>query len=347
MKNKTSLIVSISNMNDLNKITKETKYINLDITNPNYDVIKHFIKNGMSFMYSDIIELVPGYNYVSYDDFVKAENIIDAIYVNMPNNLNKLEIAKYLYVSIVKYVSFDINMDQNKSELYNLSLISTVNNLWGSLSLGRVSDVSASKIFYYLCRRLDIDISIVTYENEQKALTKLIINNQVLIADLYEDIPFIKCNMKTKYFATYNDDVSLDKKIKYLKNRYNDYYIDKELKDIDYTKEDCIYIILNKTEKIINIDTIKPVELSIIYKYIFNKYCPNYNIKINNLFLNNSNKLHFIMISYNNNHYSYNYKKKNFVKVSEEDILNSISDGKIGLYHDEYIPNINNKVNLY
>lgn len=347
MKNKSSLIVSISSMDDLNKITKETKYINLDITNPNYDVIAYFIKHGMSYMYSDLIDEVPGYNYVSYDDFIKAENIIDAIYANIPNDLNTLEIAKYLYVSIVKYVSLDINMDQDKNELYNLPLYSTVNNLWGSLSLGCVSDVSVSKIYYYLCRRLEIDISIIISENEKRAFTKLVINNQVLLTDLYEDIPFIECNMKTRFFATYNDDILLDKKIKYIKNKYNDYSVDKVLKDIDYTKEDCIYSILNKTERIINVDMIKPVELGIIYKYIFDKYCPNYNVKINNLFLNDDNKLHFIMISYNDDHYSYNYKKKIFVKISDEDLLNSISIGKIGLYNDEYIPNISNKVNLY
>ena len=346
MKNKSSLIVSISNINDLNKITKQTKYINLDITNPNYDITNYFIKHGMSFMYSDIIDGVPGYNYVNYDDFVKAENIIDVIYANMPNNLNKLEVAKYLYISIVKYVSFDINIDQKKSELYNLSLISTVNNLWGSLAIGRVSDVSISKIYYYLCRRLDIDISLVVSDDNKLALTKLIINNQVLLTDLYEDLPFIKCNMKTRHFATYNDDIVLDKKIKYIKNKYNDYYIDKALKDVDYTKKECIYTILNKTEKIIDVDVIKPVELGIIYKYIFDKYCPNYNVKINNLFLNSSDKLHFIMISYNDNHYSYNYKKKNYVKISEEDILNSIFLGKIGIYHDENIPNIGNKMHL-
>ena len=35
-------------------------------------------------------------------------------------------------------------------------------------------------------------------------------------------------------------------------------------------------------EPILNIENLKPYELSIIYKYIFNTYCPNYNIKINN-----------------------------------------------------------------
>ena len=82
--------------------------------------------------------------------------------------------------------------------------------------------------------------------------------------------------------------------------------------------------------------------MSIIYKYIFDKYCPNYNIKINNLYLNEREKKHFIMISYNESHYSYNYKKKTFVEVTEEDIISNLEIGKIGLYKQENIPNISN-----
>ena len=121
MKNKHSLIVSISNINDLDKITKDTKYINLNITNPDNEVIEYFIKHGLPYMFSDLIMSTSGYNYVGYEEFVKAENIIDAIYEDMPKNLNELEIAKYLYVTICKYVSLDINTDQNKTETYNSS----------------------------------------------------------------------------------------------------------------------------------------------------------------------------------------------------------------------------------
>ncbi len=346
MKNTSSLIVSISTFKDIDNITNETKYINLDITNPSYDVISYFINNGHKYMYSDLTESVKGYNYVPYDDFVKAENLIDLIYANMPHNLSQIEVAKYLYISVAKYLSFDINGDTSKSEIYNLSLMSKVNNLWGSLSLGRTNDISTSKIYYYLCRRLDISSSILIDEDNKKAFTKLKINGQVLLTDLFEDIPFIKASMQTRYFSIYNDDIEIDKKIKYLKNKYNDYYIDKALKDIDYTKEECVWYILNKTEKIIDIDAIKPVELSIIYKYIFDKYCPNYNIKINNLYLNTHNKKHFIIISYNDSHYSYNYKQQTFTKVATEDIIENINEGKIGLYLNEFIPNINNYLNV-
>ena len=341
MKNKQSLVVTISNKSDLKKITKDTKYINIDISNVTYEVISYFMENGKNYLYSDMINDVKGYIYVSHEEFLKAENIIEMIYINMPNNLTKLEMAKYLYISIAKCVSFDINVDTNKNELCNLSLMNIVNNLWGSLSLGRVTDISASKIYYYLCKRLDIDISLVMNEETKEALNKLQINNQVLIVGLFNDIPYIQVNMQTRHFGTYNDEFELDKKIKYIKNKYNDFYIHKSLKDIDYTKEDCVQCILYKTQKLLDIASIKPVELSIIYENIFNTYCPNYNIKINNLYLNNKYREHFIIISYNENLYSYNYIKKTFVKVNNHEILNDLNIGKIGLYQNEYIPNIN------
>ena len=152
--------------------------------------------------------------------------------------------------------------------------------------------------------------------------------------------------MKTKYFTPYNEDIDLDKKIKYIKHKYIDAEIDKSLKNIDYTKEDCVEDILYKTQNIIDIENIKPVELSIIYEYLFKEYCPNYSIKINNLFLNNDEKNHFIMISYNNDHYSYNYKKKSFVKVTDLDLIDNITSGKIGLYLNEIIPNIKLNLNI-
>ena len=344
MKNTHSLVVSVSTMKDIDKIKEDTKYININITDCNHDVIDYFIKNGTEYLYSDIIDNVKGYVYVSHEEFVKAETLISNIYVDMPNDLNKLECARYLYTSIAKYVFFDINIIPEKNETYSFSLTSNINNLWGSLALGRVTTTSAAKIFYYLCRRLDIDSSVEIDANTKEVYNKLAIDNLVLNVDLFKDIPYIQVKMPTRYFTPYNNDIELDKKIKYIKNKYSDLLIDKSLKDIDYTKENCVGDILYKTQKILDIENIKPVELSIIYEYLFSKYCPNYNIKINNLFLNNGGKFHFIMISYNNQHYSYNYKRQSFVKVNDNDILDNIKTGKIGLYLDEFIPNI--KINL-
>lgn len=338
MKNNHNIVVSISKIEDIDLLTENTKYINVDLDNCDHDIINYFLKNGENYLYSEIIENNPGYIYVDYDTFYKGETIINNIYANMPNNLSKLEIARYLYINIAKYVYFDINITEEKNEKYNFFLTSSINNLWGSITSGRVTNKSVAKIYYYLCKRLDIDITIECINSE--IYNKIIIDKHILNTNLFKDIPYIKANFITKYFNPYNNDISLDKKIKYIKNKYNDSLIDKSLKNIDYIDENCIEDILYKTQTIIDIDNIKPVELSIIYEDIFKKYCPNYNIKINNLYLNDNNQYHFIMISYNNKHYSYNYKQKTFIKINDFDIIDNISNGKIGLYMDELIPNI-------
>lgn len=345
MKNNRSLVVTVSSIEDLDKIKENTKYINLDITNITHDVIEYFKEYGEAYLYSDMIDNTLGYIYVSYDNFVKAENIINMIYANMPNDLTKLETARYLYIALAKCVYFDINLNQTKNEIFALDLINSVNNLWGALSLGRITDISAAKIYYYLCKRLDIDASLIANYETKTAENKLKINKQVLLVDLFEDIPYIQASMRTHHFASYNDDATIDKKIKYIKSKYTDEVLDKSLKNINYISEKCLEDILNKTVKLISPEKIKPVELSIIYKSIFDKYCPNYDIKINNLYLVDKIKKHFIMISYNGCHYSYNYKQKRFIKVDDIDILNNLKIGKIGLYRDEFIPNIKINVN--
>lgn len=344
MKNNKSLLVSVSSMVDIKKISKNTKYINIDISNCGQDVIDYFLKNGKNYLYSEIIDDSKGYIYVGFEEFFKAENIITNIYIGMPNDLSKLEIARYLYTSVAKYIFFDINVSPEKNETYNFSLISNINNLWGSLSNGRVSDIGCAKIYYYLCKRMGLDISYLVNEHTKEAYNRLIIDNLILNVDLFNDIPYLQVGMMTKFFTPYNSDIDLDRKILYIKNKYTDYFLDRSLKNIDYTRENCIQDILNKTQNILDIDNVKPVELSIIYGDLFSRYCPNYDVKINNLYLNSNEKSHFIMISYNNDHYSYNYKKRCFVKVNDFDLIDNINNGKIGVYLNEFIPNI--KVNL-
>jgi hypothetical protein len=227
-------------------------------------------------------------------------------------------------------------MDTSKNEVCNISMLNNIDNIWGSLFLGKVNDNIITKIYYYLCKRVGIDIKILNKENV------INIDNKIFNVVLYNDLPFIQTKMKTRYFGPYNDDVSIDKKIKYIKDKYTDYYLDKALKNIDYTSDDAVWYILDKTKKIIGVDNVRPNELKVIYDYIFKTYSPNTSIKINDLFLNKSDKLHFIMISYNSNHYSYNYRKKAFIKVSNDDILDNINANKIGLYLHEVIPNIDN-----
>ena len=138
-------------------------------------------------------------------------------------------------------------------------------------------------------------------------------------------------------YKTACDNKDIDKKIFYIKNSYTNEIIDNELRGLDYTKDNMLSDILGVLERSINISDVGVIELAKICKDIFDKYTPNYDIRINNLFLLDSDesKEHFIVISYDNSFYSYNYNKQCFIKISYDVITKNIKDNKIGIYKGE------------
>ena len=344
MKDKSPIIMSISTMEDIEKLKKTNtiKYINLDITNPNLEVIDYLIENGQSYSYSDMIDGKNGYIYVSYEIFKESELLILDIIKGIPTSLNKLEIARYLYITLGKIVGYDINILPDKNETFNLKIINTINNIWGCLYNLKGTNASFTKIYSYLCHLMEIDCNLTATSNSGYLKNILTIDNQNIITDITQDIPFIQASFKTKYFLGYNDNIELDKKIKYIKDNYSEIKIENTLKNIKNDNDDQIKEILLKTQNIINANDMKPIELGIIYDLIFQKYCPNYNISINNLFINGiyDNKEHFILISNNNKYYSYNYNRTSFVELSYDEIIKNIENKKIGIYLNEKIPTI-------
>lgn len=331
-------------MDDIKRLNEleSVKYINLDITNPNLEVIYYLIDNGQNYSYSDMIDGKNGYIYVAYEVFKEAELSILDIINNIPTNLDELEIARYLYISLGKTLGYDINILPDKNETFNLNTINTINNIWGCINNSKGTNVSFTKIYLYLCKIMNIDCKLITISKMGYLKNMLTINGTNIITDITQDIPFIQANFKTKYFLGYNDNLELDKKINYIKDNYNEDKIEQALKNIDYSKENILKEILIKTQNIINVNEIKPIELGIIYDIIFEKYCPNYNISINNLFINDiyNSKEHFILISCDNKYYSYNYTRSSFVEISYDEIIKNIENKKIGIYLNEKIPTI-------
>ena len=262
MKKQSILNLNISSINDITKIEESCKYIDLDLTNYSSEVINYFLKNGSNYMYSEIINNKKGYVYVDYEIFARGEHIIDLIYQNMPQNLNELAKAKYLYISLGSLVGYDINTDIEKNDDYSYSFQSTTDSIWGTLSKGKCSNISIVKIYYYLCKISNINCEIIKSKNDY--YNKIIINNTTLIIDLYKDIPYIQSKFKTKYFSNYNDDIELDKTIGYIKNNYCEVLIDESLKELNFNKENILPSILNKTQNIMDIANIEPSCLSII-----------------------------------------------------------------------------------
>ncbi len=345
MKDKSPMILNISTMDDINKLKElsNVKYINIDINKPNLEVIYYLIDNGQNYSYSESIDGINGYIYVSYEIFKDAELELLDIINNIPINLNELEIARYLYITLGKSLGYDINILPDKNETFNLKTISTLNNIWGSIKNKKGTNISFTKTYLYLCRIMNIDCKLVSVSQIGYLKNMLTIDNNSILTDITQDIPYIQANFRTKFFNGYNDNIELDKKINYITDNYNEDIIDHSLKKLDYSKEDIVKNILIRTQKILDINKIKPIELGIVYDIIFNKYCPNYNISINNLFINDiyNTKEHFILISYDNKYYSYNYTKSSFMELSYEELQKNIENKKIGMYLNEKIPNIN------
>lgn len=335
--NNTSVIVNVNTMDDIKNINDNTKYINIGIDIFNSDVINYFLENGGNYSYTDSIEGKNGFIYATYDMFKKSETIISNIIRDMSNDLNNLEKVRYLYVRLGKLLSIDINTMDNKNEMISFSHVSIINNIWGSLSSGKTTSTCISKLFMYLCSRIGIKSELISNSISGNIGNKVYIDNYYLIIDLYNDLYNIQGKFKTKHFDKYNDNIKLDNRVLYIDKGYTDDIIDLELDGFDYTKDNMLEVILDVINRNIVIDEVGSVELSMICDSIFKNYCSNYDIRINNLFLidNIYNKNHFIVISYNDVCYSYNYKKRCFIKVDYNIIKEYIKSNKVGLYEDE------------
>ena len=58
-------------MKDIQELKKSNniKYLNINITSPDLEVIYYLIENGKNYSYSDMLDGKRGYIYVSYDVF--------------------------------------------------------------------------------------------------------------------------------------------------------------------------------------------------------------------------------------------------------------------------------------
>ena len=320
MKHSKDIIIEISTMEDI-KILKENKnikYINLDILNIDLEVIYYLLENGEKYLYSEKIEDKKGYIYVSYDVFKQAELFILEVVNNISVYLNELEISRYLYITIGKNISYDINILPDKNDTFNLKNNSIVNNIWGSIYYGKGTNISLTRLYLYLCKLLNINCKLITTSKNGYLKNFLNIQNRNITVDITQDIPYIQAGFKTKNFIGYNDNLEIDKKIGYIKDNYTEEQIEKKLKNTEYDEE-ILENILNNLSNTINISAISPIELTIILEEIFTKYYPNYDIKMHNLYKNNyPNKEHFILISYKNLLYSFNYNKNMFIQIEEK-----------------------------
>ena len=325
MKDRSQVMLNVSTLEDINKLNDNIKYINLDITNPNIDVINYFLENGQDYYYTDLINNKSNYIYVPYEIFKQAEIFILNIVEKVNLDLDKIEKAKYLYIELGKNLGLDMSIMTENEEQY----INTKNNIWKSICERKCTRISLTKIYLYLCRFLKIENNIIEENNEIK--NELKIDGKTIITDIIKDLPNIQANFHTNYFTGYNLDKKIDKKIKYIENDYNEEKLRESLKNINFKDTIPTDNILLKIEKVIKIPEIKPLELSIILKMIFKEYYPNENIKIENYYINNKNKETFVIIQSYDKFYSYNYKQNRFLEINNQDIEDNLLNKKISV----------------
>jgi len=81
--NRENVIITIKNMNDIKKLEEPSiKYINIDISKIDKEVISYLKNNGKKYLYAESINNKKGYIYVDYDTFLAGEKIIDNIITN-------------------------------------------------------------------------------------------------------------------------------------------------------------------------------------------------------------------------------------------------------------------------
>ena len=224
--NTDNIIVNIKNIEDIEKISNVTKYINISIDNINNDVINYFLLNGKNYLYSDTINNNNGFIYSNYDMFKNGENIINTIICNVPNDLSDIEKIRYVYIYLGKILCSDINIMDDKNEIISFDKVSTASNIWSSLSSRKVSDIVVSKIFMYVCFRLGFKSELISSSIRGNIANKVYVNDTFVIVDLFSDLYNIHAGFSTKYFDKYNDNKDIDKKILYIKDEYMEFYID-------------------------------------------------------------------------------------------------------------------------
>ena len=167
MNNNSKIMIDINNMEDIKQLKKfpSIKYINLNITSPNLETLYYLLENGENYSYAEKIDNKRGYIYVPFEMFKKSGMFILDVINSIPPNLTKLEIARYFYITIGKNIGYDINILTEKNETFNLEMINTINNIWGSIYHTKGTNNSFTKLYLYLCKLMNIECKLISTDS--------------------------------------------------------------------------------------------------------------------------------------------------------------------------------------
>lgn len=291
------------------KIKDRIKYIN-DQTDIEFVVYSNFTSTEKNSEY---------YN-VNIDKKLKEE-----ILSNMPKNLNKLEIAIFIYIKLCKLFNFDLEYYINKTKVPSYIKGNNMNEI-KDINLLNLNVVcyQFNTIFAKLLSEYDIDFEIKHSTGNQgiyHAWTKVKIDNILISFDFAHkifgqlDLLEAKLNNPLKGIKLYNKNSNVVNEFNGSLNKIYS-YINKDIKNINNSYDD----IINSLDKNFNIDEIikylvnlvenknlKEIESIGFLVILINKLSKKYNIEhvylINNI--GNELQLLLLLILKKENNYDY------------------------------------------
>lgn len=129
----------------------------------------------------------------------EQETFVDKIFKDMPPNLTQVEKARYIYIQLGKYFSYDeqyiiSNSEKEKREIFDRDIEDIVND--------KVVCTSLSRIYENLLNSIGINAKtrLVKGERLGHAYTEIELDGEKYKADLIHDLMHIKTGFKTKHF---------------------------------------------------------------------------------------------------------------------------------------------------
>ena len=170
----------------------------------------------------------------TFEDLAKkSKNIINKILIEIPENYTDIEKARYVYIQLGKYFSYDdqfltSNNEKEKEFIFNKSIDDIVSD--------RVVCTLISKIYEYILNKININARTIFLKGKRMghAYTEVIINEAKYKTDLIYDLTNIKTGFKTKKFMAQDNN-----------NLFYSYLDEEKLKEIDdkigYTYKRNVY----------------------------------------------------------------------------------------------------------
>lgn len=220
---------------------------------------------------------------------------IEKLKQNMPEGLNEIETAKYIYVELGKEKAFDekyfFGNSKTRRQIYKLAE-QTKHNTDTVAKNKKIICVSLTYLYRDILKEFGINSVVAEDGNHKYPIILLNDKMQMIKADLQLDLYNIQTKSKTQYFATRSRYESydvipidekylreIDEKIGYIQKNenYRDYEIEKIKEEVKYKNaNEALSIILNNNQ-INDIDEeIGSVERSKYYGSILRQTVSNY-----------------------------------------------------------------------